>query len=347
MTTPLPPQPPHDDDALPGDAELKALYDRLPQHEPGPALDAAVLRAAAQAIERPTVTAHPRTRPRWPIALGTAATLVLAAGVAWQMRKLPTAAPVVPQASVATLKTATDTTPAPDRQADDAVVSRERKAAETRRTASTRMSAPAVKRMAAPLADRPATVGSGLTTAQPTASGAMSNRMRLPPALTARPPSTETRSLRKQVSSPAPATDERAAIRQTYTAAPSAMPVTPWPSAPAAPAQQPTLTLEPAATASPSQLTATPEPMLRRPPAPTAVPAPTAPMPQATPALVPSAPGKATPATAAMTREMQTIRTLYADGNATTARKLLDAFRQRHPHYELPADLRARLDDTP
>jgi len=47
MTTPLPPQEP---EKLPGETELAALYRKLPQAEPGPALDQAVLRAAAQAL---------------------------------------------------------------------------------------------------------------------------------------------------------------------------------------------------------------------------------------------------------------------------------------------------------
>ena len=68
----------HDDERLPGEDELAALYRKLPDKQPSPALDAAVLRAAAEAI-RPATT-RPR-RARWPVALGTAATLVLAFGL--------------------------------------------------------------------------------------------------------------------------------------------------------------------------------------------------------------------------------------------------------------------------
>jgi hypothetical protein len=98
---------------LPGEAELTALYRRLPQNEPGPALDAAVLRAAAQALEtegtRPAIPVerrkaprepgdwvHPRPaaaawkpRPRWLVGLSSAAALVLAAGLAWRMHESP------------------------------------------------------------------------------------------------------------------------------------------------------------------------------------------------------------------------------------------------------------------
>lgn len=71
--------PPHDDD-LPDERELAALYARLPKAEPDPALDAAVLAQADRAV---SVRRH---RTRWPVALGSAAVLVLAAGLTWQLR---------------------------------------------------------------------------------------------------------------------------------------------------------------------------------------------------------------------------------------------------------------------
>ncbi|MET4570391.1 hypothetical protein [Rhodanobacter soli] len=127
MTTPLPPQDPREpDDALPGEAELAALYRQLPQNEPGPALDATVLRAAAQALEtQPAVPVerrkaprepgdwvHPKPvaitpaaragsarklRPHWLVGLSSAAALVLAVGLAWRMHESPRSesAPVV------------------------------------------------------------------------------------------------------------------------------------------------------------------------------------------------------------------------------------------------------------
>ncbi len=132
MSTPTPPNDPSAEDKLPGEAELAALYRRLPRREPGPALDAAVRQAAAQAIgvdpvplrvERrrmsaresgdwvhpeplsaikaraiPSVEAAARSRPRhvphWLVAVGSAASLVLVAGLAWHMRSTPTAAPL-------------------------------------------------------------------------------------------------------------------------------------------------------------------------------------------------------------------------------------------------------------
>lgn len=98
MNTPLPPQEP---EKLPGEAELTALYRKLPQAEPGPALDQAVLRAAAKALaddaERAPAT-HAVRRPRWPVALGSAAALVLVAGLAWHMREMPEATAPAAQA---------------------------------------------------------------------------------------------------------------------------------------------------------------------------------------------------------------------------------------------------------
>jgi len=71
--------PPHDDD-LPDERELAALYARLPKAEPDAALDAAVLAQADRAVPAR------RHRARWPVALGSAAVLLLAAGLAWQLR---------------------------------------------------------------------------------------------------------------------------------------------------------------------------------------------------------------------------------------------------------------------
>jgi Meckel syndrome type 1 protein len=121
MNTPLPPDhhTPHDD-ALPDEAALAALYRKLPKSEPGPMLDAAVLRAAAEAISRePSRTAtpaiHARARKphvRWLIPLSSAATLVLAAGLAWHMRDMPAAgAPTASKAPVAAPEAVTVASP--------------------------------------------------------------------------------------------------------------------------------------------------------------------------------------------------------------------------------------------
>lgn len=56
-----------------------------PQGGPSPELDARILAAARAAVAMPV----PRpTRPRWPVAFGVAASMVVAVGIAWQMRPL-------------------------------------------------------------------------------------------------------------------------------------------------------------------------------------------------------------------------------------------------------------------
>ena len=72
--------------------EERALAERvarLGQHgEPSPALDARILAAAHAAATAPDQVRRQRTR-RWPAALGIAASLALAVGIAWQLRPLP------------------------------------------------------------------------------------------------------------------------------------------------------------------------------------------------------------------------------------------------------------------
>ncbi|RAO77998.1 hypothetical protein [Dyella jiangningensis] len=69
----------HDDDPLPGEDELKALYGSLPRKEPSPSLDQAVHRMAADAV-RPS-----KRRARWPAMAASAAVLVLAGGISWRL----------------------------------------------------------------------------------------------------------------------------------------------------------------------------------------------------------------------------------------------------------------------
>lgn len=87
-----PPQPPQSPRSL--DAEERALAKSLPclhgRTAPGPDLDASIL-AAAQAAVRPATAALGKTRPqlRWIAPASLAASLVLAVGMAWQLRPLP------------------------------------------------------------------------------------------------------------------------------------------------------------------------------------------------------------------------------------------------------------------
>lgn len=91
------------DDLLRDDrGEIGKLYRRLPHYEPPRRLDRAVLGEAARAVH----SGKPPRRQRWVVGLGSAAGLVLAAGIAWRVGHdvanpnesvLPTAAPrVVP-----------------------------------------------------------------------------------------------------------------------------------------------------------------------------------------------------------------------------------------------------------
>lgn len=86
---PLPPQSPH---LL--DAEERALVRALPRlhgrSTPGPDLDASIL-AAAQAAVHPAKPKQASARPRvrWIAPAALAASMVLAVGMAWQLRPLP------------------------------------------------------------------------------------------------------------------------------------------------------------------------------------------------------------------------------------------------------------------
>ncbi|HMH69489.1 MAG TPA: hypothetical protein VK519_16385, partial [Pinirhizobacter sp.] len=100
-------QHPIDDD----ERELARLYGKLPRATPSPALDEAVLRQAREA--KPVTGApasSPRSRPRhglrWAGALAVAASLVLAANLAWQQRQLP-----APQARLETAKDKAEAAP--------------------------------------------------------------------------------------------------------------------------------------------------------------------------------------------------------------------------------------------
>jgi Meckel syndrome type 1 protein len=81
----------HDNDALPGDDELKALYRALPRKEPSPALDSAVKRAAAEAV-RPV---RRGSATRWPVAVASAAMVVVAAGIGWRVLQQPSSVPQI------------------------------------------------------------------------------------------------------------------------------------------------------------------------------------------------------------------------------------------------------------
>ncbi|HEY6943336.1 MAG TPA: hypothetical protein VI238_17940, partial [Dokdonella sp.] len=78
----LPRDPDRDLDRLLAEdgGELAALYRRLPKAEPPRRLDRSVLGAAARAVH-----GHTPRRQRWLLGVGSAAGIVLAAGIAWHV----------------------------------------------------------------------------------------------------------------------------------------------------------------------------------------------------------------------------------------------------------------------
>jgi hypothetical protein len=107
--------------------QLAAQLAKLGPHGgPSPQLDARILSAARTAVQGRSVPAA--RRPRWPLGLGVAASVLLAVGVAWQLRPLqevpvasevPTeamSAPAAPEAADAAAVAASDSAaPAPSR----------------------------------------------------------------------------------------------------------------------------------------------------------------------------------------------------------------------------------------
>ena len=74
--------PPDIDDLLnESGGEIGDLYRRLPRYEPPRRLDRAVLGEAARAVH----SGKPPRRQRWMVGIGSAAGLVLAAGIAWRI----------------------------------------------------------------------------------------------------------------------------------------------------------------------------------------------------------------------------------------------------------------------
>ena len=72
------------DPLTPEERELAQLIARVGPHgEPSPALDAKILAAAHDAASRRPAR---KPKPRWPVAIGLAASVVFAVGIAWQLR---------------------------------------------------------------------------------------------------------------------------------------------------------------------------------------------------------------------------------------------------------------------
>ena len=303
MTTPHAP----DDERLPGEDELSSLYRKLPPVEPPAALDAAVHRAAAEAVKP---SAIPRRRARWPVALSSAAALVLVAGLAWRMGQMPGKQDELREAT-AQHEARTVTPP-------------EQVAA---RPAAAPQPPPRIIQQVKP---PPASDGlAHLAKAQ------VRQKRATPPE----PPSAVEEASSNPMPAPAPAM-----------LAPAPMPVPAPPPAPPSPPAPPAEIVDHAAEAeriiqqSPAPTQAYSRRSASSPVPEQAMPAPTAP-PMAEEAM--SAPAAApdlsfnksdTPEL-----ELVKIRGLFLGNRREEARKRLADFHRDHPVYELPADLRDQL----
>ena len=245
MTTPLPPDHAHDDD-LPGEAELKALYSRLPSSEPGPALDAAIRQAAAQAVREVTAPARTRRRPRWLIALGTAATVVLAAGLAWRMREMPT--PQVTSPAPAKVSAAADAAGRGDAgvAANSGDAQRRALMAPTMKAVVTGKTRPATERTMPTARVAPARQAMKLQAPQPTTSLGRPDRIAPVPAS---PPATMLRMETRMPTADVPQASSRAAPVAPVAPAQPAPPAPPVAMELAAPAPTPAVVPAPAVVA--------------------------------------------------------------------------------------------------
>lgn len=158
----------HDNDALPGEDELKSLYRSLPRMEPSPALDGAIQRAAADAVradKRSGVT-------RWPVAVASVAVLVVAAGLGWRMMQQPASVPQGPASRAVAVSAAPASEPAQAASSQsDAQVVNAPAAPLAAAAPATRIAAPtAAKRENIRSAMKPKVVAPVVATAQPPAS---------------------------------------------------------------------------------------------------------------------------------------------------------------------------------
>lgn len=305
MTKSLPPQGTHEPDVLlPGEAELRSLYGELPQTEPGPALDAAVLRAAAEAVSserditpagnlsvaRPAAQKTRARPPRWFIGLSSAATLVLAAGLAWHMRSMPqTDSP--PTATEAISKKAVDTSAMGTSAADASHAS-----------VSSAMLAPVAIPPPPPMPPKQPPPPHAIHAARLQQLKAAAEQARIPPARA--PVALQARSAANKVAAPPPRIQPQVIMR--------------------APLPPTAATLE------------------RQPPAPPAPPAQSQAASPAS-SFMPVNDSRKQEIPAAQLAELDEIRQLFADHRDDKAQQRLEAFHRLHPQWQLPVDLQVRL----
>lgn len=306
---------PHEPTSLtPDERELAQRLARLGPHgEPSPALDARILAAAHASTARAPVrlTTRPLTA-RWPMALGLAASLVLAVGLAWRLRPLPETRPAYRSEAVSAVQavappaqapvaTASDmaTQPSPVAQAtveSSAVESSTFVTQPQARGPAPQRSHDAMQATAPPPAPEPAVV---LDEARPQAASKAAGVLASPPAPT---PADAPQAFGTSAPPAATSSTSDAATtsddRQTHAAAAEANQAAKTPDAAAA------------------QSARGDEPLDDVPPA-------TADSPAVRDAW------------------LQRIRDLIDDGNVDSARASLHAFVHRYPAYPVPADLRA------
>jgi hypothetical protein len=364
MNMPLPPQgPPGPDDELADDAGLAALYRKLPHNEPSPALDAAVLRAAAQAIAGAEITRLPqgerrkglreagdwvRPRPvtepaplkpspavetsraprhRSLVALASAASLVLVAGLAWHMREMPSRVDAPARSPAAAAKSAP-----------------QRLASQNHATSST----------VGALASDSATPVAAAAPAESMASNAVVASRPLAPAVTDIPAGGAPTVSANAVVSPAMKngmvdktadSSTRAAHRESVSPSPTSP--TPMPASVAELSAAPPMPepAQPAQTPPPPVEEVSSVPVMQAP-----APAPPAPALPSPPHIVAVAPVAGRADTSAATdvispqaRELEAIRKLFAEHHDDQAQQRLQNFHRLHPQWQLPADLQARL----
>ncbi|WP_394000313.1 hypothetical protein ACF3M1_10185 [Luteimonas sp. WGS1318] len=155
----------------PLDPDERALAARLtgdPVASPSPALDAAILEAARASVApatsatqsgapvsaaRHAASTHRRPRRRWPVGAGVAAALLVAVGVAWQLRPAPETRPEPWSEAPTTMQAmrAPEASSAADRaEAPPPTAERARAAVDVRQTAATPTEMPADPRSREP-----------------------------------------------------------------------------------------------------------------------------------------------------------------------------------------------------
>jgi hypothetical protein len=369
MNTPLPPQGPHGpDDDLPDDAGLAALYRKLPQNEPSAALDAAILHAAAQAIaatdatglphgERRQATREPgdwvRPKPhgadtpinatrtaraprhRSLVALASAASLVLVAGLAWHMREMPT---VQPEAS-AVAPSVDDSAGAKEPAARTPPIAASKPAADVtpdRRDASASgavAAKPSMRAMAAPVPEISQNAAAAPSRMSAAGADSAANMQPAGAAKAMAAPPMKDQAMDKQAEA-----SRRFAKRESnpYPPAPPAMPA-PMAEISAAPPVP-----SPAAPAPPPVAEVSAAPAM-----PVPAPATVAPAPQrivgSAAATEDSTASSAPDLDSPETRELVAIRKLFATHHDDEGEQRLQQFHRLHPQWQLPADLQARL----